>query len=419
MKKLFFVAFSFMLVACSSESETVINQANMEEKEVEDEELFQLVTEGKEILPIEKLEAESLYQFKGESLGQSYTVYFYAENETIEKLDGSSFYGNEGDSIVNGDYAFYIGLEDEEVAYEQSHLEKIPYSINKEMDLYDVTELADTTLFTIFHHEGPRIVIPNSYILKDGELHEVDVENEVGIVYRPEFKKVKDNIIQGVRYTIDEEVGWQFITIEIDVDTLEASQIDSVEFGSYSEEVLDRSYGGEQYEFWIQDEDRYVAYNINDKKWILDETILEKAQEGKLGDIPIVLESNMEDVYKEFKGIYYEENMLETSRMNERLVHYGDFVLSYEVVDELQNVSDLEQRYKGKVNTIQIPEEDAELTRDEVIDLLGQPDEELMVSYYPKERKVFRYYVSDNWMLEFVILPERDGKVQWGIKVIK
>src|SRR5690625_3118953 len=199
--------------------------------EIEDfDEIYSVVKkENKETIPVYKLEEESLYKFSSDFEGIPYYVYFYAENETEETLDMPSFLGNEGDSIVSGDYSFYLASEGDELAYKQEQLGQLSYSTNREFDMSDTLELDDTTVFSVFKNEGTRLKVPHSFMYAEGELHDLHAFEEIGYVYLTEFEFVDGTKGRATFYYMETGGMWRYLTFEVDVENKEMVIVDTVE----------------------------------------------------------------------------------------------------------------------------------------------------------------------------------------------
>src|SRR5699024_94495 len=120
------IIFSLICLAFISACETATNVDHDNEKE----KAPIIQTEGKPEMDKATLEEDALFRFEGEVDGAKFFAYFFAENQAEKSLEKTSFFGQEGDPVVSGEYDFYLAEKNSDVAYKQTQLDSLDMKFN-------------------------------------------------------------------------------------------------------------------------------------------------------------------------------------------------------------------------------------------------------------------------------------------------
>lgn len=373
-------------------------------------------TDGKEEVKTDSLKDKSLITFEFKQRGKDLTLYLYDENEKEEKVEAASFIGIEGDIIASGNYSFYLAEKGGSVAYKQSQIAPIPFSMNKSGKPFNVTELEDEALFTLLSPIASSRFTPDVYLFKNGEIHETPIGDELGIVFSSIIKHIDDNLFQAVRYEIGEDIAWNFITFSFDSDTANFEIMNELRYSN--NEVENRySYldnGHTVYLDWASFEHIYVPYRDNFPTFSLDKSILGEAIKGTIWDVPVTIGENIETVFNRNRVLYDDQRFhRDLNNLSYHELDYGYYKVVYdspiEPSDEKNNPSD---RIRGKIEKIIIPHEIANVKENDVIKILGQPDDLVFTPYGPDGFETLRYNVNSDIVLDFIIMPNSNNKVE-------
>lgn len=352
-----------------------------------------LNTDGKETLAIDLLEEKALYKFEGVEEGAAYLVYFYAENESETPLDASSYVGEAGDVMLSGDYFFYVATKEDDVAYKQDQLDALSLEFNEKTVNHPTIQLADSTLISVFSHEGINLFEPHLYSLHEGELVQFD-SSELGAVFTTKLKALDDNKFQTVSYLNTAEpsdFGWHFQTFEADRESFVVTRVADAVFND-TNWGLDA--GKERYQLWMEDEKSFVPYNdIQDLiKIEVTTEMLDLAVKNELGDIPVKLGDDMTDLMAQNK-----ELEVKVPFSGSQAVRFLGYVVYF-------NPTDYEPlNYTGEIVLLALPPERIQMTADEVIDVLGEP---LSHGYDEYTQEYSAIYQAGDNILKFSYLVE-------------
>ena len=360
-----------------------------------EETTFALKTDGKETVPIDLLEEKALYKFEGKEGEAEYLVYFYAENGEETPLETNTWRGEAGDVMYSGDYFFYVATKEDDVAYKQEQLDVLSLSFNRETVNNATISMDDYTLISVFSHEGADSHNAYLYSLNDGELAKID-SSELRTVFAPKIKAIDDNKLQTVSYwkeAEEDDIGWHFQTFEVDRESFALTPIADEVFNDTYPPYWRLDAGHERFLLWINDEESIVPYrDVNDLEKIeITKEMLTLAASNELGDIPVKLGDNMEDLMEQNKGM-----TAKIWHSGSKRVYFLEYVVSYNPYSFNPMPGPLD--YSGEVVLLEIPPERIQMTVDEIIDVLGEPTESRDYNGYTQEYSII-YDLGDNILM--------------------
>lgn len=219
----------FIVSGCLNDADNQEQVAKMETEETaENKEISESVikTEGKETVSVATLEKDALYVIEGKVDSSEVLLYVYAEDEENEELEVASFIGQSGDTIISGNYSFYIAEKGADMAYRQSQIAPFPFTANEAYDMFDQTVVNGYPLFALFSHDSSVNYAPLVFAFMEGELQEVTLELDA--IFSPRIKGFDDDKLQVVQYLNNDPVGWVFRTYAFKEEEMKFKEVSNI-----------------------------------------------------------------------------------------------------------------------------------------------------------------------------------------------
>lgn len=394
------IIFSLICLAFISACETATNVDHDHDNEKEKAPIIQ--TEGKPEMDKATLEEDALFRFEGEVDGAKFFAYFFAENQAEKSLEETSFFGQEGDPVVSGEYDFYLAEKNSDVAYKQTQLDSLDMKFNIDHRLKNTIEVEGYDVFMVFANEVPKFIYPYMFMLQNGELVKIDTE-DLKAPSTTEFKVFDDNKLQ-TAYLVNnrsgQNGGWHFPTLEFDAEQNQLTLIKEEIYNDITYPPNGFDYGHDRYATWMDEEASIIPYKESEEmeEWEITKEILNEAAAGRIADTPVKLNDNIKKMRKENKRIQF-ENWYEGGKV----LYYPGYNVGY-APKHLES-SD------GKVTMIIIPGERIHMTVSEIKDTLGKPRRDM---YDEMSESNLLIYIEGKNHLHFVY-DESDGNVKSAV----
>ncbi|MCL7749197.1 tetratricopeptide repeat protein [Halalkalibacter alkaliphilus] len=330
-----------------------------------------------------------------------YNIFIYSEDENVSTLEHLSFLGDEGDTVLTGDYRVVIQNEAGDFYLQDIVLENKTINTNGHMP-YVVENSPDLLVFSWVERQDVNIV--DVYVLTSEGLAKV---HEL-VAVTPKLKLVETNQLQSLYYD-RENALWTFTTVQVDIQNVSVETVEEQEFSLEEGRPLHELFSSTDDYVIVGDETlqyttHYTEVELKEDDLVDEVTqylleLKEYASKGTLGE-------GMATV-----GVSAEELVSILGEPREIMGYSGTELYSYEHADYPMSYRDGVHvlsiyQYKHQIESI---------TQKQIIEVLGPPDDRgedfnILMGYY------INYTVGDH-ALQFIFDDNGDHSLARQITV--
>lgn len=363
-----------------------LSPADTEEVEEKPDEAVQekAVEESpKEVGLIDKEVIRSLssYEFILNDGDQSYEVFLYSdEAENLSKADPEYFAHDEESA---GEVMFFLAESGSPKASHQNHLtEELSTRGFTNDDSYSsiVEDLSTKTLLSLFKKIDEESFQYTGFIVEAGKLALLDLGEQAGMLYRDSIKVIEKQYVQTVHHIPDagpdesphEYKTWKWNEGEARLEFFDSTKPDGVWDFIFTK--------------WIESDIHSQYVNFNTIK--LTKELFAQADEGRLLGVEFALGDNISEVKEkrtEMQDEHWLQGALISSYLDAGYVHLSD---------------------TGEIIKIFLHRNQLKVTKDDVIEILGQPasegtnelDGRYYIGYEYGDYLLYVSYVDDSYV---------------------